>query len=200
MAIITLQPATDFSAAWVPKGGGTNAAEVQEGVSAHDDTATENTAARNDTDQLELDDTPGDFGDAIDYQISCVILQSGQVDDTVNVLTQITAVGSAVDAFQDTHDISATTSYTEFNGAVRTNTDAAAAWDGYEIEYDANLTTSGMPDEVTWAITAIEVVVNYDEAAAGGDGTDIPYPRAEEPLRFRVRVVPSGPGAGYGDN
>jgi hypothetical protein len=110
------------------------------------------------------------------------------------VLAQITDAGVAIDAFQDTFDITSTGSYTTFTGTTRSNTAAASAWDGYEVEYDANLNASGMPDAVTWFITAIEVIVNYDVTAT------LTHPEWEQPVNQPVRtklgVVASGPRAG----
>ena len=194
MPVITLQPDGEFGTpAWIPKGGGTNDVEVQEGVDNEDDTATENTGARNDIDILELDATPGDFSVAVDYQIRTFAKHEGLVDDTsVNLLVRVTDAGVDIDANQDTLNITgAGGTYAGFNGAVRTNTDAQAAWDGYEIEYQANLVTSGMPDDVTWHLTAIEVIVNYDLATGvAQDFEQLP----NQPQRVSIGVVPSGPG------
>ena len=195
MAVITLQPNADNTANWIAAAAGDNNVEVQEGVDNEDDTITENTGSRNDIDILELDATPGDFDVAVDYQIRTFAKHEGFVDDTsVNLLTRVTDGGVDIDVNQDTLNITAADGvYTGFNGAVRTNTDTAAEWDVYEIEYQANLVSSGMPDEITWHLTAIEVIVNYDLAPTGGDGTDMPWPGAAQPVQISIGVVPSGP-------
>lgn len=168
MATTTLQPNAEGSFInFTPSSGTDNALMVDEGVASHDGATTQNTQTGTSGDNLELDSTPADFSACIDYTIRCVIRQSGRVDDTVNMATRIANGGTSLDANVDTHDISTTTSYTQFDGTTRSNTNNKAAWDGYEVTYQPTRSNSGMADSVTWYITAIEVVLNYTPTDTG---------------------------------
>lgn len=173
MATIRLKPvANGTGIAWTAVGGGIQAEKVDEGVDTPDDTGSEVTENTNglDDDNYTMDDTPGDFDVAIDVDLQLRGFQTGRVDDTCLLSAFVVSSDEAtVQAAGDAHNVDAVTSYTTFTDASpQANTDSAAAWDGYRIRLRKNKTSSGMPDSVTFTVTAVDVVVNYDVAAAGG--------------------------------
>ncbi len=209
MALTTRQPATpdgtttDYNALF-PTTPTTHFDKVDEGIHPtppppDDGTATTGTwvgSTGNNTvnDFWNMEDMPGDFGDAVDFKITQRTEISGVVDDTVSFLANIfnaaesAAIGTGFSSSFGNHAWSTST-----HSAVA-NTDSATLWDGYKFRSQLNRSNSGMPDELTTRITAMEVDINYD-VSTGGDGTDMPWQEGNQPQPVSIGVVPSGPGA-----
>ncbi len=171
--------------------------KVDEGVPGNDATDyIESTANSSVSDFFEMSDMPGDFGDAIDFAPSMRSEISGSVDDSIFTRVGVyesnetTLVGVFVFLGND-H------SWTTTAGGTQSDTSNKATWDGRKLYAEAFRNNTGMPDAVTIRITAIDVDINYD-VAAGGDGTDIPWPEGLQPRQRSVKVVASGPGQGLG--
>ena len=195
MPATTRQPNGDGTIIeWSPDVGA-NFEEVNEGVSTPDDATSEVTSdGGNNTkdDFYEIQNMPGDFGDAVDFKVRVRGFQTGRVDDTPAIDTRIfesdesTAIGTL-----NSHDVTSVTSFQTFEGAVDANTDDAATWNARKIHLEAQNSASGMADEITWTVTAIEVLLNYDVATGvAQDFEQLP----NQPQRVSVGVVPSGPG------
>lgn len=152
--------------AWTPKGGGTNFSEVDEGVGAADDAATEVTenSAGIDLDFYTMEDMPADFDTAIDVDHRLRGFQTGRVDDSTFLILQIfESDESTVVEVGDNHNVDAVTSYTTLtDGTPKTNSDNKAAWDTYKFRLIKQKIASGMPDAVTFFCTAVEVLITYN--------------------------------------
>ncbi len=120
------------------------------------------------TDMLNFQNMPGDFDVAVDVTGAMRTEISGIVDDTVTMLFDIynsaeTTLIEALASLAGNHSITNTT------GSAQTNTDNAAAWNGYKMRLQVLRSNSGMPDSVSADFSEVEVVLNYDAVSGAPD-------------------------------
>ncbi len=173
--------------------------KVDEGISGADDGSTTLVSTGNNTlvDFVQITDMPGDFDVAVDVTLEMRTQITGVVDDTAsceakiyetNEVTVIPAASTATKVGDHTWESN--------SGSTDADTENAATWDTRKVRLAAIRSNSGMPDDITLEFTAVEVVINYDVTAGGGDGTDMPWPEISQRHPISVGVVASGPTPG----
>lgn len=192
----------------VPDGDGTttdltvlvgpgNFDDVDEGIAGADDGGTTVSTSGNSSldDFYTMEDMPGDFDAAVEWDGVLRGQISGVVDDTISLsgavfeTNETTLVAEGALSGNRTWE-----TFTFVSGIASTS--SASTWNSRKIRLRSDRSNSGMPDAVTVEFTAVEIVITYATAAAPDEewaGTQQPAPFPAAYLR-PVGVVSGSPG------